>query len=398
VKVLFVHERFGALGGAESNACLSAVELTRRGHTVALIHGAGTGQDEAHWRGAFPQRFPLEPGRSREVVQTALEQFAPEIIYVHKMADLPLIDALVSSGCPLVRMVHDHDIYCMKSYKYAYWSRRICQRPFSYYCLLPCCAFIARDRNRFLPARYVSFSAKKEELRLNRLFHRVLVVSDYMRQELVRNGFDAGKIEILPPVPPPVRDASESAFGERNLILFAGQIIRGKGVDVLLRALSLVRSRFECLILGAGNHRRACERLMRKLGLSDRVQFKGFVPQAELRHYYSDCTVVAVSSVWPEPIATIGLEAMRHGLPVVAFDAGGIKDWLVDGYNGFLVPWMDRTRFALRIDQLLEDKPLARRLGQQGRALANQRFGFDEYIRSLEAVLSRVLTEQHGTP
>src|SRR4030095_12504297 len=99
---------------------------------------------------------------------------------------------------------------------------------------------------------------------------------------------------------------------------------------------------FECLILGDGNHRSYCESLTKQLGLSDRVKFKGFVPQDELKSYYRECTVVALSSVWPEPIATVGLEVMRHGLPVVAFDVGGVSEWLVDGCNGFLVPWMDR--------------------------------------------------------
>ena len=61
-------------------------------------------------------------------------------------------------------------------------------------------------------------------------------------------------------------------------------------------------------------------------GLSDRVTFKGFMSRGRrLKAYYRECSVVAISSVWPEPIATIGLEVMRYALLVVAFDAGGIR-------------------------------------------------------------------------
>jgi len=184
-----------------------------------------------------------------------------------------------------------------------------------------------------------------------------------------------------------------SSFSDRNLILYAGQIIRGKGVDVLLESLALLKSNFECVILGDGNHRAHCEELSRKLGLEARVTFKGFVPQEELKAYYRECSVVALSSVWPEPIATIGLEVMRYALPVVAFDAGGIKDWLLDGYNGYLVPWMDRQKYASRLDQLLADKPLARQLGENGLRLVSERYDFDQYIVDLETMFERVIGE-----
>jgi len=80
---------------------------------------------------------------------------------------------------------------------------------------------------------------------------------------------------------------------------------------------------------------------------------------------------------------------MRCGLPVIAFDAGAISEWLLDGVNGFLVPWRDRDAFAERVDVLLQDKALARRLGQNGRQLADERFNFSAYIDGLEGLFTR---------
>ena len=392
MKLLYVHDCFGALAGAEASVHITATELSARGHEVGIIHGAGTGKNESAWKAVFPTRFGLDSKNSAVVVREALASFKPEVAYVNKMSNIAVLETLTDSGLPLVRMVHDHDLYCMRSYKYNWFTRRICTRAVSPWCLFPCLACVVKNKDPGFPLKGVSYSEKKREVALNRRFHRMLVVTQYMRQELLRNGFDPRRIELHPPVPR-MGDPGLRGTLSRKQILYAGQILRGKGVDVLLEALALLDVPFECLILGEGNYRDHCMRLCHKLGLDDRVTFKGFVPQEELKSYYRECRVVAISSVWPEPIATIGLEVMRYGLPVVAFDAGGIKDWLIDGYNGFMVPWMDRRQYAERLKELLANQELAQRLGQNGLELVTQRYDFNHYISGLESMFHRVVKE-----
>ena len=391
MKLLYVHERFGALAGAEANAFITAQELGQRGHEMGILHGPGTGRNENGWHDVFPSTFSLEGRDPAAVTRAALADFQPDAVYVHKMADLRVIQALVDSGRPLVRMVHDHDIYCMRSYKYDYFTRKICTRAAGPACILPCMASLVKNNGGGFPLKWVSYSAKKREIALNQKFRRMVVVTEYMRDELLRNGFDKNRIEIHAPVPRMGDPDLRSTFSDRNLILYAGQIIRGKGVDVLLEALARVKTKFECIILGDGNHKSYCEALSQQLGLADRVHFKGFIPQEELKAYYRECSVVALSSVWPEPIATIGLEVMRYALPVVGFDAGGIKDWLKDGFNGYLVPWMDRDGFAQRLEELLLDKEKAKALGENGFEFVSERYDFPTYIQDLEGMFERVM-------
>lgn len=390
---MYVHERFGALAGAEANAFITAEQIGKRGHDIGILHGPGTGKNEAGWNEVFPDSYPIGEDAA-DSARAAIDAFKPDAIYVHKMADLDVIEALVESGRPLVRMVHDHDIYCMRSYKYNVFTRRICTRAASLYCATGCGACVVKNRDGGFPLKWVSYREKKREIELNRRFDRMVVVTAYMRDELLRNGFSSDRIEIHAPVPRMGVEGIRSEFSDRNLILYAGQIIRGKGVDILLESLARVETPFECIILGDGNHREACEKLSRKLGLSDRVHFRGFVPQEELKSYYEDCSVVALSSVWPEPIATIGLEVMRYALPVVAFDAGGISDWLKDGENGYLVPWMDRDAFAGSVDALLKDKEKARRMGENGLSFVSARYDFDGYISDLEAMFKDAVTKK----
>src|ERR1051325_1822735 len=101
MKILFVHDRFGAFGGAEANILATASELKARGNTVGILHGPRTDKGEAGWTHAFPFRFPMTDVAS---VAAALGEFEPDIIYVHKLADLEIVADLVDSGVPLVRI------------------------------------------------------------------------------------------------------------------------------------------------------------------------------------------------------------------------------------------------------------------------------------------------------
>ena len=390
MKLLFVHDRFGALAGAEANIFHTAAEFQRRGHAVGILHGPGTGRGEAGWRNVFSDRFALPTHDVPAGVGGLVAKFRPDAIYVHKLADPRVLEALLAADTPLVRMVHDHDLYCMRSYKYNYFTRAVCTRALSPYCVFPCGASIARNRENGFPLKWVSYAAKKKEIELNRHFDRVIVGSAYMKQELLRNGFAEDKIEIHPPATNVDDAAAGSTFSSRNLIVYAGQLVRGKGVDVLLEALAQVLVPFECVIAGEGHHRARCEALCRKFGLENRVRFAGFVPQEQLKQFYGEASVAVLSSVWPEPFGAVGLEAMRYGLPVVAFDAGGIKEWLMDGHNGFLVPWMDHALFALRVELLLRDKSLARQMGERGRRAVTQELSFARYITGLEDLFARV--------
>src|SRR5207253_11462627 len=169
----------GAMAGAEVNAYLTAAELRQRGHTIGLLHGVSTGNSEAAWHEVFSESFLLADRNNSELTLLALHQFQPDVVYVHKMPDLTVLKALVKSGIPLVRMVHDHDLYCMRSYRYHPLTRQICARPASGYCVFPCGASLVRNRNGRWPFKWVSYARKKTELALNRRFDRMIVATQY---------------------------------------------------------------------------------------------------------------------------------------------------------------------------------------------------------------------------
>jgi glycosyltransferase involved in cell wall biosynthesis len=392
MRVLFVHQNFGAFGGAETNIQITADELVQRGHCVALMYVAETGRNTKSWERTFSTRFQLPASGRLNAIASAVESFDPDIIYFHTLPDVEVLEALLDSSAPVIRMVHDHSLYCLRSYKYNPLTRAVCHRSASLYCAFPCMAPIARNRNGGFPLKWAGFAAHQRELELSRQCKAFIVYSEYSRAELVKNGFDAERIHIHVPMRCGA-NVPTSSFSGRNLILFAGQIIRGKGVDLLAKALAKLKVPFECLILGDGNHRRYCQRLCARLNLADRVQFRGFVPPDELQRFYVDASVFVVPSVWPEPFGMVGPEAMRYGLPVVAFDAGGIKEWLIHGENGFLVPWMDTSGFAVRIEELLRNKDLGRQMGRNGCERVNRVYSAPRQVDRLEQIFMSLAVE-----
>jgi len=390
MKLLFVHQHLGAFGGAEGNILITAEELKRRGHTVALLYGSRTGKNEQAFENIFSERFCLPNEEAEQAAQEVIQDFKPDAIYYHKVDDLSVMESLQDSGVPMVRMVHDHSMYCLREYKYNPLTRAICTRKTSLFCVFPCMATVARNRGGLLPIKFVSYAARQKEIRLSKRCEKVVVYSDYSKEELVRNGFDEKKISLHIPIRCWGNDGPVSTFSNRNLILFAGQIIRGKGVDLLLQALAKITTNFEALILGDGSHRAYCQKLCHKLGLTDKVRFEGFVSPQEMKRYYLDASVFAVTSTWPEPFGMVGPEAMRYGLPVVAFDAGGIREWLTSGENGYLVPHMDTASFARRLTELLQNKDLARQMGANGLERINQTYDSVKQVDNLENLFREV--------
>lgn len=310
-----------------------------------------------------------------------LAELQPDVVYLHKLGPGG-VAPWQGCGARLVRMVHDHDLTCPRRHKYFVGSGRVCSRAIGISCWLDA-AFLARDRSAPLGLRWVSIGARRAELRRHRTVDRMLVGSRFMREQLLLNGVAAERCHVLPPVvddpgltPAPLPD-------EPN-VLYVGQLIRGKGVDLLLAALARIERPLRCELIGAGNAEAKLRAQAQALGLEQRVDFRGWVDHTELAERYRAARLVVVPSRWPEPFGMVGLEAMQQARPVVGFAVGGIPDWLEDGVSGLLVGEQDVAGLAAAIERLLDDRALAARLGEGGRRRVAERYGHARYLEALE--------------
>jgi phosphatidylinositol alpha-1,6-mannosyltransferase len=178
------------------------------------------------------------------------------------------------------------------------------------------------------------------------------------------------------------------------------RLIRQKGVTTLLRAWRTVIDRAmrsgatrELIIVGDGPLRSRLERSVHKLRLSGSVRIVGAVPRAEVITHLQQAAVFALpvrtrlAGLNPEGLCLAAIEAAACGLPVIIGDSGGTAETIRDGETGFLVPSHDHRLLAARIDQLLDDRALARDMGKRGRSHVTQHFGSDVARATLRSAL-----------
>ncbi len=170
------------------------------------------------------------------------------------------------------------------------------------------------------------------------------------------------------------------------VILAAGRLSREKGFDLLIRSWELLEERYPdwtLLIVGEGKERQRLEGQVKEAGLK-RLRFAGAV------HSLEDCYVKAsffVLSSRSEGFGMVLVEAMHFGLPVVCYScAPGPRKIVVHGENGFLVKPGDVADFAQKMERLILDKELRRRMGESA-AESVKRFGREEILSQWEEML-----------
>lgn len=226
-----------------------------------------------------------------------------------------------------------------------------------------------------------------------------VAVSRSTADDLVARGFEAGEIEVIP-------NGVDLAFyrpdpGEPRFpgptLLYLGRLKRYKRVDLIIRALAILRDRgvaARLIVAGQGDHAGALEALVDELELSDRVEFPGYVSERQKRRYFRGAWVHLLTSP-KEGWGITNLEAAACATPTIASDSPGLRDSVVDGETGFLVPHGDVEAIAARLEELLEDDRLRERLGAQARTFA-EGFSWDAAADRTEAYLAQVAERAGG--
>jgi glycosyltransferase involved in cell wall biosynthesis len=235
---------------------------------------------------------------------------------------------------------------------------------------------------------------------------RIICVSEAVRQVVLeREQVEEGRVEVIRngvdpfPVSASVEEATEI---RRELGIEADHLVVGmvanfnrsvKGVTRFLDAVpEIVRevpsARF--LLLGRGKEEKALREKARALGVEPFVLFAGF--RSDIHRFYAIMEVSALTS-FSEGLSITLLESMRCGIPVVATRVGGNPEVVSDGVTGYLVPPGDVSSFASKTVELLLDKDLRRRMGEEARRRVERYFLLGDvasrYLETYEELLSR---------
>jgi phosphatidyl-myo-inositol dimannoside synthase len=206
---------------------------------------------------------------------------------------------------------------------------------------------------------------------------RVTTVSHFLARDLGRLLPDfAADVQVTPmPVDTATfNDRSRFSKQQPARILYAGNLVASKGVDVLIRAMAeLVRRQVPCelKILGEGPLQSDLLGLATRLGIARQVTWSRFVPQSEMPAEYGVSTVTVLPSRGnAEGLGLTLVEALLSGSAVVGTPAGGIPEVVVHERTGLIAKDGDPIDLADQIQRLLTDEALRDSLVREGRAYA----------------------------
>lgn len=191
---------------------------------------------------------------------------------------------------------------------------------------------------------------------------------------------------------PRAEEGADSAIGSQTRgpnVGYVGRLDAFKGIDLLLEAFAQISQRdhsARLLVAGDGDaDQRAsfCEQV-RRLGLSDSVNWLGIVPYEEMPAFYASLDVMLAPS-FHETFGIAALEAAASGVPVVAADVDGLRAIVEDGATGFLIRERDPDVYASRTLEILRNDSLRHRMSRASRAKAESR-SWESVARDLQEI------------
>lgn len=398
------------VGGTETYLGNILPELARLGHELFFWHESDRPENR--------DPITLPEGVARCCVQevgeraalAALRQWRPDLIYTHSLLT-PRLEAQTLGVAPAVFFAHAYYGTCISGAKtFKRPEVTPCDRRFGRECLGH---YYRRRCGGWSPlTMWRLYQLQSRRLELLRRYDAILTHSSHMHSEYLKHGLPPQRVYNLSyyargTQPPGLPHGAAPQEGElvdgvrsSHHLLFTGRMDRLKGGRTLIDALPQISAglagRLRVTFAGDGPERRAWERAAaaqrrRVAGLE--VNFTGWVSKAQLEALYGECDLLVFPSLWPEPFGLAGPEAGLHGLPVAAFDVGGVSDWLHEGVNGHLAPGSPPTAAGLAeaVLKCLRDPDTHARL-RRGAAKTAQRFNLKNHLDALTQIFEKVVS------
>ena len=376
------------VGGPAQHVVLLNEGLARRGYETHLVAGAlrpdeGSMAYFAEARGVAPTYVPelvtdtslgSRDIRAVRVLAAIIRRVRPDVVHTHT-AKAGLVGRLAArlAGVPVV--VHTYHGHVFHGY-FPAWKNTL---------------------------------LRTLETGLGHVSHRLIAVSDAIRDDLVRYGVaDAASIDVvrlgldLSPF-----EAAASLRGELRqelsissdtfVMAIVGRLAPIKNHAVFVQAVSAVVSRHPrtvAVVVGDGELRNATAQLVDSLGLGAHVRFLGW--RRDLPRIYADADVLVVSSD-NEGTPVTAIEAMAAACPVVATRVGGVPDIIADGETGRLVPAQDAEALAEALLWAKDHPDTLATWAAEARRSALARHGVDALVNTIDA-LYRNLLATHFSP
>jgi glycosyltransferase involved in cell wall biosynthesis len=309
MRILHVADRLTDRGGAYT-WMLGVLEGLAADHEVRLV----VGEDDGAVRP--PCAIDLRPGLEARAegpvgLDDLVASLAPDVVHVHNVVN-PAVLEWAARRTDAVLTVQDHRFFCATRGKWTL-DGAVCRRPMMREECAPC----FEDQAYF---REVHALTERRLASARRL--PITVLSRYMRDELVAAGVPPARVHVVPPFVHGL-DPGATASGP-PCVLFVGRLVEAKGVRDAVEAWRRSGVDLPLVLAGTGPLR---GELSARAEHTPGLEVLGWVERDRLSALYRRARALLLPSRWQEPFGIAGLEALLFGVPVVAWESGGVGEW-----------------------------------------------------------------------
>lgn len=301
---------------------------------------------------------------ARRKVEDLIERTQPELVHIHGFIhemSTSILPALKAAGLPVVQTLHDYKPACpnttfvsndriceaCKGGRYYNMTRQRCKRGSLSASMLATAEMYFHDIFRLYQPNIDHFIAP----------------SRFMREKMIEHGINT-PIDAIPNFINP--DSFRAVYESDNHFVFAGRLVRVKGIMTLLEAMRHVGGDAVLKIAGAGELEPEMRQFVAAHNLTN-VQFLGHLGTDELANLVQRAIFTVVPSEWYENYSMTVIESLACGTPVIGADIGGIPEQVRDGWNGHLFAPGDAAGLAAKIQHLVDNRDTAIEMGRRGR-------------------------------
>jgi len=260
-------------------------------------------------------------------VRKVTKDFEPDIIHLHNNKTYTPSVLLACRDRKVIKTVHDYSIVCPTGWSVYKDSMKVCSGGIGQKCVAHKCLGYKS---------YISYYQPLFQLRkyLGEVIDKYIAPSKKLTKYLNYHGYDAVNIPY-----PAFEDDGWKVKKDKNnndtfVILYVGKLSKRKGVDILLKAFAKLEKQVKNVrlsIVGDGGRKEQLVKKSASMGVTEDVEFKGFVEHSKVSKCYKNADVLVVPSLWMDNFPLVISEAMKNRCPVIGSNRGGIPEMLSNG-------------------------------------------------------------------
>jgi glycosyltransferase involved in cell wall biosynthesis len=393
--VLNISQSDRIVGGSDVYWLELAALLRNRGHSVSMFCASESDEklpravdfDSPGVLDVFSFVYNLEAKRKIKGFFAGVD-VAHLHIYYGKLTG-SILSEIKKAGLPVVQTLHEYKVVCP-----VYTMHRggencyECAGNRFYKCLANRCNRGSYSRSLLsVVESYASLLSGSQSL-----VDKFITVSDYQKNQIVAMGMPEDKIITVHNFVN-CDDYEPSGFVGEYLLYF-GRVEKVKGIDVLIKAMSILKKNkrnVKLVIAGSGSYLEEAKQMVKDLRVTELISFVGHQSKDEIAKLLDGCFASVTPSVWAETFGLTLLESFAKERAVIASNIGGMTEIVKDGETGYLVAPGSDSELASKIDLLSSNLGVAKEMGRRARTVVKEKFSPESHYEKIMKVYESVI-------